>query len=516
MKEVELKLEIRPEEAAVLLRSPLVRELACGRARTRSLHTVYFDTPELALARQGIALRVRRDGKRLVQTLKVRSALRGAHFDRLELEARTASEEPDLDLLPDPELRARVEAALAGSTLSPVIETRIRRTQRPLRQAGSLLELDLDLGEIRAGGERQPISEVELELREGDAGALYDVAIALLEVVPMRISTVSKADLGYACLTGTPPAPRKARPVELSPDATLDDAIATTLASCFEQVLANQAPAHLGETPEGVHQMRVGVRRLRSALRLFRPVLPADAVRPLESELAWLARELGAVRDLDVFVVELLDPRLAMRPGDKPLERLRDAAEEQRRARQERLRRSIDSPRYTRLALELGRWLARRGWREQRVDARTARLFAPARELAGELLRRRDRKARRLGERLAELSVPELHRLRIQLKRLRYAGELLGGLYPGRTRQRYLKPLAELQDRLGRLADLATARALLADLAERVDPESRAACTHAAGFVEGWAAADAARAMRRLDKVWRNFARARPFWRESS
>ncbi len=512
MTEVELKLEILPEDAPRLLRSSLLRELGEGRSRTRSLHTIYFDTPNLDLARLGVALRVRRDGRRLVQTLKARGPQRGAHFDRLEFESPAAGEHPDLGLVPDPELRARVEEAIAGSALAPVIETRIRRTRRLLRHAGTSLELDVDVGEVRAAGESQPLCEVELELREGEAAALYDVALAILERVPLRISTVSKADLGYACLTGSPPAPQKARPPDLSPEATLDEAIAATLASCLEQILANQAPAHRGDDVEGVHQMRVGVRRLRSALRLFRPALPAGALRSIEKDLRWLGRELGAVRDLDVFAIELIDPLFERRPGDKALELLRETAQRRRRENHERLRRSLDSPRYTRLVLVVGRWLARRGWREQPLDEASARLFAPASALASELLERRDRKARRLGERVEELSVPELHRLRIQIKRLRYAAELLGGLFPARRRERYLEHLPQLQDRLGQLADLATAQALLAGLIDEVPAEARPACARAAGFVEGWASADTARALRRIDKRWRSFARARPFW----
>jgi inorganic triphosphatase YgiF len=515
MREIELKLEIRPEDVPRLVASPRLRELAEGRARTRSLHTVYFDTPELALARQGMALRVRRDGRERVQTLKARGPQRGAHFDRIEHEASVSGEEPDLGLVPDPELRARIEAAIAGAALEPVIETRIRRTRRALRQGETSLELDLDVGEVRTAGESQPLCEVELELREGDPGALYDVALALLDAVPLRISTVSKADLGYACLTGTPPPPRKAEPPELDPGATLDDAIAATLETCLGHVLANQAPAHLGRDVEGVHQMRVGVRRLRSALRLFRPVLPAAALRPLEAELRWLGRELGAVRDLDVFVLELLGPISTRRPGDKGLERLSEAAQALRAERHEQLRRALDSPRATRFVLELGRFVARREWRSQPLDEASARLFAPARGLAVELLERRQRKVRRLGERIDELAPPDLHRLRIELKRLRYASELLGGLFPGRRRDRYLERLPELQDRLGRLADIATAQTLLAGLLERVDPDARPACARAAGFVEGWAAADVARTTRRLGRAWARFAHARPFWASS-
>jgi inorganic triphosphatase YgiF len=515
MREIELKLEIRPEDVPRLLRSEPLGELAAGRAQTRSLHSVYFDSPDLALARAGMALRVRRDGRKLVQTLKARGPQRGAHFDRIEYEAPTSAEEPDLGLVPDPELRAQIEALLAGSPLAPVIETRLRRTRRLLRRGETSLELAVDVGELRSAGESQPLCEIELELCEGEPAVLYEVALALLDVVPLRISAVSKAELGYACLTGTPPAPRRAGEPELAPAATLDDVVAATLECCLGHVLGNLAPAHLGRDLEGVHQMRVGVRRLRSVLRLFRPALPPDALRPLEAELRWLGRELGAVRDLDVFVVELLDPLFVRRSGDKGLERLREVALALRAERQEQLRRTLDSTRLTRVVLALGRFVARRGWRDQRLDEASARLFAPACPFAAELLELRDRKARRLGDRIDELSLLELHRLRIQIKRLRYAVELLGGLYPGRRRDRYLEHLPELQDRLGRLADLTTAQGLLADLLERIDPDARPVCARAAGFVEGFATADVARATRRIGRAWRRFAHARPFWDEA-
>src|SRR5262245_38437868 len=114
MREVELKLEIRPEDVPRLLRSHELRELTSGRGQTRSLHSIYFDTPALDLARRGMALRVRRDGRKLVQTLKSRGPQRGAHFDRTEYEAPASAETPDLGLVPDPELRAELEAVQAG------------------------------------------------------------------------------------------------------------------------------------------------------------------------------------------------------------------------------------------------------------------------------------------------------------------------------------------------------------------------------------------------------------------
>src|SRR5262249_29114074 len=156
------------------------------------------------------------------------------------------------------------------------------------------------------------------------------------------------------------------------------------------------------------------------------PVLPSAQRRALERELRWLGRELGRVRDLDVFVVEILEPLLALRPDDKGLDALHRVAQATREEEQEALRASLRTPRFTRTVLPVGRYAAQRGWREQPLDEHSARLFGPARLYASTLFVRRDAKVHRAGERLDELEPAGLHRLRIQLKRLRYAVELLG------------------------------------------------------------------------------------------
>jgi CHAD domain-containing protein len=255
--------------------------------------------------------------------------------------------------------------------------------------------------------------------------------------------------------------------------------------------------------------MRVGVRRLRSALGLARSCAGPGEVEPLLEDLRWLGQVLGAARDLDVLLDRVLDP-LASREGSDPaLRRLRDVGLEARAEVQARVLEALGSPRFARLGLALGRWLAREREREE-GDA-GAELRQPAREWAAILLERRHRKARRLGRRLGEASSRERHRLRIQTKKLRYAAEFFRSLHPGERAQRYIARLADLQDVLGELNDAATADRLLGALVSRLEPAPL--YYHAAGFASGWQAHDAERRGRRLLKLWKAFEGATPFWR---
>jgi CHAD domain-containing protein len=298
--------------------------------------------------------------------------------------------------------------------------------------------------------------------------------------------------------------------VEHAEDATLGRALCAVAGSCFQQILANEAAVLEGTDPEGIHQMRVGVRRLRSALGLARSCGGAEEIEPLVDGLRWLGGVLGSVRDLDVLLAELLGP-LADREGSEPgLRRLRETAVEARAASQGRVREALASARYGRLGLELGRWLAREGEREEQETG--AELRRPAREYSATLLERRHRKARRLGRNLDGATSRERHRLRIQTKKLRYAAEFFRSLHPGQRTDRYIARLEDLQDVLGELNDAATADRLLGALVSRLDPAP--VYFHAAGLASGWQAHALERRIRRLAKLWKAFGDATPFWRD--
>jgi inorganic triphosphatase YgiF len=172
-----------------------------------------------------------------------------------------------------------------------------------LRKGESEWTLDVDVGRIIAGDRSSSIHEVELELREGVPARLFEFALLLQERLDLHPAVRSKAERGYALARGEGAAAHPPRRVRLEPDATLADALAAILSHCVAHFTANADCAREAVDPEGVHQMRVGVRRARAALALFEPLLPTERLRFFRSELRWVARELGAARDLDVVTL---------------------------------------------------------------------------------------------------------------------------------------------------------------------------------------------------------------------
>jgi triphosphatase len=325
-REVELKLLVPPREVERLRRHPRLLALSEGRAVTRALESRYFDTPSLDLARAGVALRLRRVGRLTIQTVKVRESGQAGLFSRGEWESPVAGAEPDISLVPDTELRARLARAVEGRPLAPVVVTSVRRTERRLRVGAQEILMALDVGEVRAGERAVPICELELELVQGEPATLYALALGLHESIPLRPALQDKARRGFDLLLGEGPVPERARRPLLEAGSRFDDAVAAIFASCLDQILGNEEAAAAGADPEGVHQMRVGIRRLRSALALVRAVSPAAPLEHLRGELRWLAGELGGARDLDVFCDETLGPVVRSRPEDPTLKRLAEVA----------------------------------------------------------------------------------------------------------------------------------------------------------------------------------------------
>ncbi len=297
------------------------------------------------------------------------------------------------------------------------------------------------------------------------------------------------------------PPPQKALPPPLAPAMSASKAFQAIFAACLAQLEANHSGVMRGEDIEYVHQMRVAIRRLRSALRLFTAVVPAEAVRPFDDELRWLGGQLGQARDWDVFVEETLPPRLAEFPAHAGLAELARRAGATRLEKREAARSALRSIRCRRLLADLRAWIAREAWREEGG----ARLDKAAVTLAAKLLSRRHRALRKRGRRLPLLPPPRRHRARIAAKKLRYAVEFFLPLFPGEPGKGYAKRLSDLQDLLGALNDAAVTRRLLDELG----PDTPAAIL--VGEVVDIAAADS---LARLDEAWGQFRRYRPFWEE--
>jgi inorganic triphosphatase YgiF len=516
MKEIELKLLVDAPTADRVSRSPAVLRFARGEPVTRRLRTVYHDTPKGALGSAGIALRTRHDGTAWTQTVKAARTMQGGFSEAVESPLPLPGPEPDIAGIADADLRARVGEALGGAVPGPVFETAFDRTTWVLDipHLGQV-ELALDRGEIRAGERAEPFAEVELELLGGSPRAIFEAARHLLPEGGARFSALNKADRG-ALLRGTgriepEPAPRNARLVALAPAMTAEQGARAILSECLDQVAANIRTLLESDDPEGPHQLRVGLRRLRSACLLFRPVLGAGVLRPVEDEAKWLGREVGRLRDLDVALAEILGPEFALEdeePGVRPLaEALERAAADTRAA----LRETLRGKRVWSFLLDLGELVMARGWLDPSDWDQTARLAAPLSGVAAEALDRRLARVDKRADGIAKLSTDARHELRKELKKLRYAVEFLAPLYPAKKVKPFLKRLKALQTIFGELNDAAMVGELFRD---PDGPASRdVAAARAAGFVIGVHTERARRAWEDAKAAWKDFRALGPFWR---
>ena len=265
--EAELKLLAPAGSLERLREAPTIARYARDAGCARQLEAVYYDTPDRALFSNGLSLRVRRSGNGFIQTLK-RGPAQGEPFVRAEWEFEVAGTAPDLSLLPADEIGAPLDG-LRSCVVGPVFTTRVHRRTLQLYLPGAVVEVAFDDGVIESGAHREPVSEVELEVKSGDLRALYDLGLQLLEIAPLRLGTRSKSDRGYSLAFGVGPRSTKAESPPISPDHTIDDVIGMLLGSCQGHLLANQAAAEAGLDPEGVHQMRVALRRMRAISALL-------------------------------------------------------------------------------------------------------------------------------------------------------------------------------------------------------------------------------------------------------
>jgi adenylate cyclase len=489
--EIELKLALPEEAQRNFLRHPLLRQ-ATGR-QTHRLVNLYYDTPKLALRKQGIGLRLRAQGRQWLQTVKCAGRAAGG------LSARPEWETPytghfDFSPIDDAKVRAWLERPKLKTAIAPIFETNFQRiTWDLVPAAGTRIAVMLDRGWIAAAGHREAISEVELELLEGDATQLFTLANALAERLPVAPASASKADRGYRLFRQIPAAPVKAQPITLDPDDRPAHAFTLIALSCLDHLQQNHPGAVACDDPEYIHQMRVATRRLRAALRLFRPLLPPGLTETLKEPLRELMDVLGQARDFDVLLAEIAEPVLAALPDEPRLAALVGIITEQRFDRRHAAMAFLRSPRFGSLSLQVLAALHAHAESLEKVGAGgtapagsadlmgTAPDIPSLAEFAAQHLRRLRKKVVRLAADARSDDPATLHALRIGIKRLRYALEFFAPLAAPKAMGRVLGRLAGLQESLGRINDLANAGQLLTECAKD-DPRLREAVT----LIGGW------------------------------
>ncbi len=511
-RELELKVALTGPEMDRLQAHPVLMQLAIGDPASHQLRSVYFDTLDRRLHERGLSLRLRRVGEDWVQTVKCETGVHSGVSHPVELEAAVEGPAPNVAAIPDKAVRKQVKRLVGKEILVPLFETVVQRTARRLRvPEGAEIEVALDKGVVRDAEGAKDLCEAELELKTGHPDALVQVAEALFADETIRFVEASKANSGYRLSErdeGEKLQPLKASTPQIDGTQTCGEAFREICRAATDQILHNWAVVLQSNDPEGTHQMRIGVRRLRSALKILRPVLDGEGLRAVEQDARDLARLLSELRDADALASDVVGPAAATRESDADFAALKDALARTRTTRRENVRAELKGRPWSSLQVKLA-MLPECIDRLAGEEAAKA-LARPMGKVVSKGLAKRWRRVVNSGRRLDELSAMERHEMRKDLKTLRYSIELVAPIYRRKDVRRFTAKLRELQDMFGYLNDVEMAEKL--KLVPAAEATSEADLQRAVGYVIGWHTARADRTWTDIRSAWKRLAKSKPFW----
>lgn len=502
--EIELKLQAPPVALRDILESAFVSKISVENVSTHRLVSTYFDTPRHTLRKDGIALRIRQLPDGYEQTVKAPVPGAAGLQTYTEWNSRVPDSVPVIAAIDDREVGSILTLGNRHKRLVPLFTTDVERHTLPVRFGGCDIELALDIGRIEAGnGNSEAVSELELELLDGDSAALLELALQLTGLGDLSLGYLTKAERGYALAR---PSLRqhagKADKSGFSHDVTVPGMFRAILNSTLEHLRANELPVAAGH-PEGVHQARVAIRRLRAALWAFRHVLSEEERKTFNREFRWFQRQLSPARDWHVFVDETVPALLSAYPGRRTAAtRLRKAAREERTRVTNNIAGLFRDVRYTRLILRFTQWMA-----EQEASMETLLSVQPVTQFAAGILDESHRMFLSDTRPLSRMSARKRHTLRKRGKKLRYACEFFSSLWPGPRTDNYLRSMKHLQESLGVINDVSVAGQSIGSL------DSVGTQTRHRNLVQDWSDLRLAECLRKTQPKWRKFQKQEPFWR---
>ena len=515
--EVELKLWVTPEDIVSLRNYPAFAA-ALHEPTHEVLDSVYFDSDNRFLRDHGLTLRVRHIDDKHIQTIK--SADHGVGlFERSEWEQTINGDQPDLSDVKDTAL-GRILTDEVRNELKPVFETRIERTAFHLNGNGADIVMAIDEGQILATNSSRSVSEIELELKQGKPADLFKIARDIFNIVPAHLEFKSKPERGYELVEKTPLAAETACDPELSAGMSTGRAFTLVGRACLRHLVVN-VPAMMSRDGIALHQMRVALRRLRAAMSLFSAVVGDNRTEAIKAELRWLARELGPARDLDTLILEVIQPMQEQHKNEKGLVSISKMFARKRLKYYRQAQAAVQSARFRTLVLDTAEWVEAGPWSSSEDALKRARRELPIEIYAADQLSRRCKRIKRRGRRIDELDPEQLHRLRIQVKKARYATDFFSGVYHGKKSAKQCKKikssLMQLQNNLGRINDIVTHKALFSDIiatrAKGLSEEQSRHRAFAAGLIIGDQQAQVRKLLDRARKAYSRFEGAKAFWK---
>ena len=425
-------------EIKFLLSAPVARALSrdlfpAAVARADHLDTTYFDTPAGHLEAAKVALRLRLSDNRITQTIKTAPHASGP-FSRGEVERVLSAPRLVLDDLKQV-LSPRAYSHVTRTGVAPTFRTVFDRRRRLFRHTArsgaiSTIELALDQGEIDTSRASHPICELELELKSGPPEGLLDLARDLQSRYGLRLSIDSKA--------------ARAPPLNFTAETRIAEAYPAILQACLTQFIANHENVLEVGAPEAIHQMRVSIRRLRSANGVFKPIIAAARVAPALALLKDIFKALGRVRNIDVLIAETFDKLAGMGLDKTQMAQLTPHLAAWREAELARVRALLETGDQWRAVFDIALWIETGAWRN--IEDPVGRLWHARRlaEFAGPALDRRYRKVVKRARR-ATRDPLEWHRVRLDVKKLRYNAEFFVNACAGKTARAFARELRQLQ-----------------------------------------------------------------------
>jgi len=500
--DISLDFEIAPQDIARLLRAPALLACRQGRARVSGASMVWHDTAGGDLAARGLSLGQARDAWRL-ERLRPNGIFRDG-----VIEWPPATVAPIVAQGSTPGQIAQSLNQDMPEGLTPIAAFTGRLREYPLRLAAAPARLAVLEGTLRGVAQDRLTCHV---IVTGQATAAAHLAAALCDTVRLTVPRAGLAAQAIAVATGQAPSARRTGAPSIPPGTTVAEAIDCVVAHLADVILHWASLVPGAASPEPLHQMRVGVRRLRSALSVFRRAAQDEAgacpwLDELAGHLKPLASRLGHARDWDVFIDGTGEDVAGAFPKDRRIAQLNAAASRKREAAYADLATFFASRAWAKLEMTLALLPSLRPWRPGAQPGSDDRLALPIRDYAADALKRRLKSVLTYGADLSAHEPAALHELRKQAKRLRYAIEFFSPLFAEKPVRKYLPRLEELQEELGTLNDRAVAAALMDQLGGGTDR------AFAAGVVMGFGAARNARATARIQRAWEKLTQARPFW----
>lgn len=474
-----LEFSAEAEALGALLRARPLTACREGRSRTQACKIVWHDSPDRGLQADGMAL----------------AEERGA----FQLERLTPGTETWLPAHPAPILATAPDPAALPAPLAPLAAFEGRRITGTHLFDGTPVTITVARGTLRAVTAERSAARLWLD---GEPEAVRAALTTIADAAPITVPRATLAAEAIALATNAPPPPRRLGAPKL-PDGPpgITEALRHILGHLADVMLAYAPAAETFDTAgiEAVHQMRVAVRRARSALSLFRPALQPGALDDIRAGLKLLGSRLGPRRDWDVFLTETLPGIRASLPDDKHLDRMASAAERQRRECHKALTVYLRSVEFRRFSIDLA-------WSIATLPP-MAEVNLDLAAFAAQVLGQRHRKLVGAGKRMAELDIPGLHGVRLRAKQVRYAAEMFSALHPGRPAERFVHRLSRLQQRLGVLNDGAVASHLMAQLGGASGRHA-----YAIGVVTGFLAAHVETVRPRILRAFAKFRKQPAYW----